>query len=65
MPKRPTPPRRLQGPTTSPAFQSRIRTLQQPGAAALTAASMFAPAALAKARPEIAKRGKRGEPGRR
>jgi hypothetical protein len=61
MPK-PKPPTRLQGPTTSPAFQSAIRTPQQPGAAALTAASMFAPAALAKMQP--VKRGKRGERGR-
>jgi hypothetical protein len=62
MPKQPKPPTRLQGRTDSPQFASRVRSPQAPAAAA--AALMPLILAGAGTRPQIAKRGKRGERGR-
>jgi hypothetical protein len=67
MPKRTPPPRRppLQGPTTSPAFASRIRTAQQrPNMAMTRGLDALLPGVGTMVGAAMVKRGKRQERGR-
>jgi hypothetical protein len=56
---KPTRPQQFQGRTDAPGFASRIRSPQQPAAAAAALTSMFAPAAVMARRPNM-KRGRGG-----